>query len=698
MPEEVKPQDTVSIEVQEALRSLVAALRAVKIYPANNPIFSQSVRKAFESLERCLQATPRFPMGIQKTYFLFDGIPVAKDAQINRAIAQDLFNKGYREVAFFAGLNEQELIDFLQALALLPEEIAMRSGIISILWEKEITHIKVGEATLEEVIVPPTDGAESRDSSVLQRRLREAQEILDPLVARKELQVAGRMLVLGDLVEDPRGFGMNMIEIARETTGEGQTVEERLYELYQETGKHILQESPKDQDGLFRGMARSVLEMDPELRDKFISSRLYAHLDAERLGEHELDAGGNIPHDLHEIVTGRFSKEWSVPQVAELLKGTAQQPARLKSAADPPSRFMIEPVSEESREMASEMTEYTPDEMEILRSFGEVGSEADILEATVRTLVFLLPLVRDPAGGPPAEKELAQFSGVVHQLETTLLYLLKSKEYDLATIIIRAFHLPVHAAFRARLAEAIKKACSRDIIKDVLNDMRTSRKGSPEHHHAYGYLAALDREATAVLLETLATEKDRALRRYLVDILKELGRGQIGMIAQRLNDSRWYAVRNIVNILGESGSEEAVAHLERASGHVQIQVRTEVIKGLLNIGGRKAATVLCRFLQDIDAELQLQAVRGLGIISGAGAGEARAVEALLRRRSLKKKDLDLSIEGIRTLGRIGDPVSERFLARYLRLRWWRSRRPQEELRDAAATAIEAIRGRQGHDG
>lgn len=693
MPEEVKPQDAISPEIQEVMRNLVAAIRAVKIYPTNNPIFSQSIRKAFGSLERFLRTEQRFPVGIQKTFLLFSDIPVAKDTQINRAIAQDLFTKGFREMVFLAGVTEAELTDFLLALALLPEEMAMRSGIVSILWEKDVAHIKVTEATLEEVITGPADRKRVRTGED-----REKHVPVDQAVAKKDMQIAGRMLVLGDVVEDPRGFGMKMIEIAGQTASEGQAIEDRLHELYQEAGRHILQESPQDQEGLFKGMARSVLEMDPALRDKFVSSRLYAHLDAQNMAEQDLDAGEHIPHDLHEIVTGRFSQEWSVPQVAALLKGSSAAQQKPKEKPIHPSQLTAEPISQEAGDMAREMTEYTPDEMEILRSFGEVGTESDIMEASVRTLIFLLSLVRGPVKGESGDKELAQFSGVVHQLETTLLYLLANKEYDLATIIIRALHLPVDDAFRPRLAEAIKKASAREVIKEVLNDMRANRKDSPGYVNAYAYLSALDQEATTVLLETLAVEKDRAIRRYLIDILKELGRNQIGMIAQRMNDSRWYVVRNIVNILGESRSEEAVTYLERAAGHVQPQIRHEVIKGLLNIGGRKAAGLLCRFLQDKDAEIQMQAVRGLGVISGAGAGEARELEAYLQGRSLKRQELELSIEGIRTLGKISDPGSETFLARYLKLRWWRSRRPQEELRDAATGVIDALRRRQGNVG
>jgi len=74
--------------------------------------------------------------------------------------------------------------------------------------------------------------------------------------------------------------------------------------------------------------------MDPEHRDKFIAAKLYAGMDADQIAEQseqpaaEGPAGGppshsHIPEELHEIVTGRFSKQWTVQQIAALLKKAA---------------------------------------------------------------------------------------------------------------------------------------------------------------------------------------------------------------------------------------------------------------------------------------------------------------------------------------------------------------------------------------
>jgi hypothetical protein len=138
--------------------------------------------------------------------------------------------------------------------------------------------------------------------------------------------------------------------------------------------------------------------------------------------------------------------------------------------------------------------------MEVLKNMSEAGMSRTS-SAAVRTLIFLLSLVKSPDGSAPGEEEIKLFSGVVHQLEDMLNYLLKKRDYDLAALIVRVFHMPVDPAFKPRLAEAVKKTASKTVIAATISDLRKYPKGSPEYLSAYSYLSVLEREVTEVLLE-----------------------------------------------------------------------------------------------------------------------------------------------------------------------------------------------------
>lgn len=686
MQEEQKQPEQLSPEIIDVMRNFVAAIRAVKLYPSNNPVYTQALTKSFESFDRYFHSSPRYSVTIQKTHLEFQRVPVGREAQLNRTIAQDLYAKGLRELIFLEGLEEQELLGFYIILAMPQEELAHHNGIVGALWERGAVHVKVVEAALADVVMAgPGEGAPTGEERA------EGTKLPDPSLRDKTVVVAGRSLVVGDLFENPQGCAAALTEAARRTLGPQELMEDRLVMLYRDAGRRLQEQFPGQQEAMLQGLARSILALEPGYREGVIAGRLYAQMDAETVQETKGEVQDQVPQELHEVLTGRFSRTWNEQQVATLLRKNLRQPK-------PPPASEMMPITPDLAGTARELAEYTPEEMEVLKVMGGVGRESDIIEAAVRTLIFLLPLVKNPYRSAAPEREVSLFSSVVRQLEDMLGYLLSVRDYALASLIVRALHVPVAGEFRSRLGDAVKRASSRDVLQEVIQDMRMNQKQSPQYQAAYSYLAVLDREATPVLLEILAEEKDRSIRRHLMEILRELGKNQIALLGERLSDGRWYFVRNIVNILGESRKDEALAFLEQVSTHKNFHIRQEVLKSLSTIGGKKAATLIARFLQDRDVDIQFMAVRGLGAIQGAGPDEARQLAGLLASRSVTKSHHDLNLEAIRTLGRIGDRDTAAYLGRYRRLRWWRSRRLQEELRAAAGDAAGEIERRQGNAG
>ncbi len=260
--------------------------------------------------------------------------------------------------------------------------------------------------------------------------------------------------------------------------------------------------------------------------------------------------------------------------------------------------------------------------------------------------------------------------------------------------IIDALHKPVDPQFRPRMTEALRKSISKTAIVSAIGEMRKLHKDSPEYQTIYSYLSCMERETTQALLELLAEENDRTVRLTLLDLVKEFGKNQIALLGEYLSDGRWYFVRNIVNILGETGTDQAIAFLRKAADHENVRIRQEVIKGLLAIGGKKAAAVLAKFLRDKDADVQITAVRAFADFPGIGAEESIPLATFLEGRELNKKDQELTLEAIKALGKIGGRSALDPLQGFTRIRWWRSRKLQKELKDAAVQAMEEIKRRK----
>lgn len=693
MQKDAKSDETLSSEIQDVMKFLISAIRIVRIYPPNNPLYTQSIKKSYEVLSHYLETSPEYCVGVQKTYFTYENTPVGKDAQVNRSIVQDLFAKGIREMVFSTEIAEEELLELCRALALSSEELAMRSGISTILWEKGATHIKVTEAGLDEVITTKIEGGWG-----VTKDFGDAPGVSGEPKAKKQASFSGKTLVLGDVKTDPEGFGASMVAFAIRTRAEHESVEDRLFNLYQQAGRKISKDHAHESDVMFEGLAKSILALEPPYREGLISGKLYGDLDAEMNAEQEAEHEQQLPNALHEIRTGRFSNAWTVQQVVTLLKRTTSK--KIAPPTPPPSLTELQavPIPGDLAEIARSLEEDNPEQPDALKAISDAGMESDIIEAAVRTLISLIPLVKNPQRTGAAEKEISLFSGIVHQLEDLLSYLLKNNSYDIATTIIKALHMPVDPEFKPRMAEALKKTATKSIVKATITDMRKHPKASPEYQSAYAYLSMLDQKATEALLDLLAEEDDREARVYLLDLMKDFGKNQIVLLGENLADKRWYVVRNIVTILGESKTDQAIALLRKAADHKDIRIRQEVIKALINTGGKKAAGVLAKFLRDQDASIQLMAIGAFAELPGVGAEEAKPLVDFLEGRPLKKKDQELTLAAIKTLGKVGGRDAEVFLEGYTRIRWWKSRQLQMERRAAALRAMEEIKGRRGDGG
>jgi len=695
MSKDTSQKEGISNDVQDIMRYMISAIRAVKLYPPNNPNYSQSIKKSFEVLDSFLKTSSEYRLGVQKNQFTFRNTPFEKDAQLNRTIAQDLFAKELREVVFTNGLLEGELLSFYKALALPTEDLAMRSGISSVLWENGSTHIKVTESGLDEVISSKKEndwGAKSPEESAAKSE--------ESAGKKKTDMFAGRTLVLGALMADPEGFGASMVELAKQTRADHESVEDRLYTLYQEAGQKIAKEHADQSDELFEGLAKSVLSLEPHFREGLVAGKLYANLDSELATEHVADIEGQLPNEFHEIQTGRFSNAWNVQEVATLLKrNSARKAAALAPTPMDRVAIAVTPIPPDFVSViAKDMAEYTPGEMEELKAMSEAGTESAIIQAAVRTLINLIPLVKKPYQEAPGPKEIKLFSGIIRQLEDLLGYLQKKKDYDLAAVIIHAFHEPVEPAFKQRMGEAQKKLVTKPIIIGMVKDMRAHAPESEEYRSAYEYLKTLDRAATMLLLDLLAEEEDRSTRLFLITILKDLGKNQIALIGEQFADKRWYVVRNAVRIMGDTGTEQSIGFLYKIIDHKDIRIREEVMKALIHIGGKKAASLVGKFLKDTNVDMQGMALRSLGEFKGLGDAEAQQVVEFLEYRPLRQKEQKLTLEAIGVLGRIGGRESADFLKRYGRIKWWKKRTLQAELRTASLQAIDEITGRQANAG
>ncbi len=144
-----------------------------------------------------------------------------------------------------------------------------------------------------------------------------------------------------------------------------------------------------------------------------------------------------------------------------------------------------------------------------------------------------------------------------------------------------------------------------------------------------------------VLLDLLAEEQDRDRRARLLGVLRRIVPSHPRMVFRRLEDPRWYVVRNAVALLGVAGGADNLERLADAAKHASLEVRREATAALAAAGGTASVPILRRLLDDGPEDTGLAVVGALGTLAGPEASAALAdIVANSRDRAVRELALD----------------------------------------------------------
>src|SRR2546426_6084963 len=181
---------------------------------------------------------------------------------------------------------------------------------------------------------------------------------------------------------------------------------------------------------------------------------------------------------------------------------------------------------------------------------------------------------------------------------------------------------------------------------------------APKHRAAA--VAALQRGGAAgveVLMDVLAAAPTVGERRAVFDALKHMTEGT-DQLVHMLDHSAWFVVRNVAELIGELGMEDAVPALGKCLDHADERVRKAVGLALAKIGTRGAAEPLRRALRDRSQEVRLQ------VAVGIGGRKSSALAMPLVVAMEEEKDEAVVRELILALGRIGSPDAVQALIKW----------------------------------
>ncbi|HEV8303694.1 MAG TPA: HEAT repeat domain-containing protein [Gemmatimonadales bacterium] len=293
--------------------------------------------------------------------------------------------------------------------------------------------------------------------------------------------------------------------------------------------------------------------------------------------------------------------------------------------------------------------------------------------ASQSTADILAELARNPKG--PQVGDLLATLG--RQLETALRTNRIEQALTIVAGIVSAEQQVGDESRRRQYSIALKRMYTKELLDGVAH-----LAGAPAHRSAA--LLVLQRaggDGVEVLLDLLAAAPTIEERRGVFDALTQMKEGT-DQLVHMLGHEQWFVARNVAELVGELGLEEAVPALARQLEHPDERVRKAVALALAKIGSRAAAEPVRRALKDQSPEVRIQAALGVGgkksgalampLVVAMGEEEDEAVE----------KELMLA------LGRIGSADAVQALIKFAQPGGKLFGRKPVALR---VTAVEALR-------
>ena len=408
--------------------------------------------------------------------------------------------------------------------------------------------------------------------------------------------------------------------------------------------------------------------------------------------------GGQVDDDIVTLLWGK-SLTHIKHSVVEELKGDAGQGECKEMRAGPVSPQQLQEVfSKEvhSKEAASDHTAFgttktvavpslhafklSDDELERVKEEVHREDNLDMVAELEGILFDILRIERDP--------EL--FSEILAMVDSILESLLLRGDFRHARKLLEfhremlepATNLP--EPLRAQLQNALRQAGNPKRISQLQSILDSAKDETLDDFSSL--MSLLGRGVVSPLVDLLGNLEKIKARRFLCDVLVRIGREDVDNITSRLNDHRWYLVRNLIYILGNIGDKRVIKDLARFARHDSFQVRRAVFHALNGMGDPEADQLLLQFVSDSDYSNRMSAIKSLGKKKVRGA--LALLLKMLDSKDFQTKQLGEKKEIIEAIGSTGGESVVPKLRKLLQVNW--SLFKDVKAEETACCAAEAL--------
>ncbi len=599
----------------KALAGLIIELniarRNFKSYPKGHPVIDGAFQKVISYYNKLLESQEALSIGVAKDALMFGTAILEKNNLVYRDFARVLFEHGIGVLTMRPGLTVQELENFNIILGLKREEINRHGGIES-LWEKAritslvITAIRYDLFGISDKEAEESDAQNTSPEGIWERFARGLMAgSLGRQAKTSETNFEPEVLAafLNERFSQP--FSQSQSDVL--DTDSMAAISEFMRQECSRPSSLISGNMP------FIKLASFIKSLNPSLRRQFLSSTF------------------GIENPDGTPVTGSIVKNMPADTVLDTLQDLNQQNInvppiimsllqKLSSHADKGKNRLEAQIQDENfqeklrtvfKEHASE--EFIPDDYqqklntliaENQKQTVPDNAISELLSTVENTVVenrisdIIMNLVTS-GGDSLQEREF-----FLQNLSDLFGYFLQIGDYgQLVKMIDRtnddSFPIDLQYYLRENYAR-------REFLDEILNGLTTW--GKPRYNDIRELITKIRSPFIEVLLDHLATEESMSLRRFMMDRLIEMGPMTRVPISIRLNDDRWFVLRNLIVILRSHSDVSIIPLIRPLTRHSNAKVRHEALYTLVMLHDAASEKQVLRDLDSQDREVQLTAI------------------------------------------------------------------------------------------
>lgn len=638
------------------IHELTIARRNVSSYPKGHPVVTGSCEKVAGLFNRLFESRDELTVGIARDSLFVDGRSFERLTPVVRAFAKSLLYHQVAVITFAKGLTAEEIEKFNVILTAKREHISASGGIETVVRDAGLPNLRIREIRYDDLHVTEdtasADGkGEHAPASLWESFVLEMMREDTPFFP---------ISTVSDAVVGPEAL-LGIIQ-GRPHDDQLQGMERLALFLRRESRRADLLQQEKE---AFAQIVDFIRTVPPELRRHFFDCVLD---DLEGDEAPVFDIVSHLPGELVLEAVQRCKVDGKT--IPPLLLRVVE-----KLSAHSPTEQGSQPGTD------GEDGEHSGGIQGTLETvFRETTGEEYIPTDYLAKLTALISSRDIPV---PGEGELAELKQTLshecievavsdiildsflfaseEQMEALKRNLLDYCRYFLETGDFRSLK-KMYERLRESRFESVEAATSlkQDMLEtfaeagfteEVLNGLTVW--GREKYDEISALIHSVGKPFVEPLLDRLAEEENRTVRRYCLEQLIRLAEPAGESVLARLDDSRWYVVRNLLIILRQSGNPDLAVHLRRVAGHPHPKVRHMVIETYLHLRDPEGDRLLLDDLASAD-----RVARSYAIQLAEKSEHPDIVTALLQILQQKGTSPDSAVEKkavIRSLAAIGDP-------------------------------------------